>query len=327
MKSRILEAMRSALISKLSILVQVVMASLALFVFASSASAQSFVYVVNVAPNGTPEFGTVDVASGRFHYIATTQVDGTLVSLSNLVWWNGSLLSLAVSDPIAGYLVKINPATGHVTAIGGTGLSYDALELAEANGKLYLTDFNVGGASQNLYSVDPSTGAATLIGATGIPADINPPFTTNADGTLNLCDVSFYGIGGKLYATFDSFSYNQVTLQPSEYASDPSISPALYQIDPGTGSTSLVGPTYVYLDAAVEVNGTFYAFDGVLTGFPGGFPSAVSELEKVDVTTGAASFVRVVDGSAGLIVGAAPTMPAFPTSTSRHAPMGLRTVR
>jgi|GEM_PF-5957817 len=307
MKS-VFKAVKTVLLSRSLVVAQALIAPLALFLFATSASAEPFVYVVSVGPSG-PEFGTVDLANGRFRYIATTQVDGTPVSLGNLVWLNGSLLSLASSDPIAGYLVKINPANGEITIIGATGLSYDAFELAEVNGKLYLTDFNVGGGFQNLYSVDPQTGAATLIGRTGVPADANAPFTTNTVGTFNLCDETFYGVEGKLYVTFDANNFVPATLEANEYPADPTVSPALYQIDPATGSTTLIGPTYEYPDASIEVDGTFYAFEGILTGFLGGFPVGVSELEKIDLTTGAATFVRVVDGSAGVIVGAAPAIP------------------
>lgn len=144
-----------------------------------------------------------------------------------------------------------------------------------------------------------------MIGPTGVPADVNAPFTTNGDGTFNLCDETFYGVAGKLYATFDANNFVPATLETNQYPGDPTISPALYQIDPSTGSTTLVGPTYVYQDASIEVNGTFYSFDGILTGFPGGFPAGVSELEKVNLTTGAATFVGVVEASAGVIVGAA----------------------
>jgi hypothetical protein len=57
--------------------------------------------------------------------------------------------------------------------------------------------------------------------------------------------------------------------------------------------------------AAVEVKGTFYGFKGVITGFPGGFPAAFSELVRLDLTTGAVTFLRVADLSAGVIFGAA----------------------
>ena len=156
---------------------------------------------------------------------------------------------------------------------------------------------------------------------------MNAPFSTNADGTFNLCDETFYGVGGKLYVTFDANNFVPATLETNEYPADATISPALYQIDPSTGSTTLVGPTFVYFDASVEVNGTFYAFDGILTGFPGGFPAGVSELDKVDLTTGAATFIRVVDGGAGVILGAAPAEPWSPSNTSHSISTDLRTGR
>jgi hypothetical protein len=226
--------------------------------------------------------------------------------LAGLVWSNGSLLSLATSDPLLGYLVKINPATGEITAIGATGLGSNAFSFAKVGGKLYLTDF-----SNNLYSVDPQTGAATFIRATGIPPDPNIPFTTNPDGTLNLCDETLFGAGGRLYATFDSINVLPATLEVNKYPADATVSPALYQIDPTTGVATQIGPTYLYLDASIKLDGTFYAFLGQLTGFPGGFPAAFSELEKVDVTTGAVTFLRVVDVSAGVIFGAAETSDEF----------------
>jgi hypothetical protein len=315
-----------AALGRTVVLTQALMVLVAVAVISASASAQPFVYVVSLGLNG-PEFGTVDLANGRFRNIATPQVGGTPVSLGNLVWLDGSLLSLASSDPIAGYLVKINPETGDITPIGPTGLGYDAFSLAEAGGKLYLTDFNVGGGWQNLYSVDPQSGVATFIGHTGVPADVNAPFTTNADGTFNLCDETFYGVGGKLYVTFDANNFVPATLETNEYPGDATISPALYQIDPATGTTTIIGPTHVYLDASVEDKGTFYAFDGILTGFPGGSPAGVSELEKVDLTTGAATFLRVVEGSAGVIVGAAPWMPWSPEGASHPPEIGVRTQR
>jgi len=275
------------------------------FLAAAAASAQPFVYVVGIAPNGNPQFGTVNLASGGFNRIAYTQVGTTPVSLSNLVWRNGSLLSLGTSGPIAGYLVSIDPSTGAITVIGPTGLGYDAFSLAQVNGKLYVTDFNTGGISQNLYAVDPDTGAANLIGPTGIPADPNIPFTTNPDSTFNLCDESFHGVGGKLYATFDSFNVLPSTLEVDKYPADAAVSPALYEIDPSTGSTTLIAPTNLFIGATVELSGTLHGFKGVIIGFPGGFPSSFSELVQMNLSTGAVRFLRLADVSAGVIFGAA----------------------
>lgn len=309
MKSLAAKAIPAVPCSGCSMCLQILVALLALLLGATSASAQPFVYVVGVAPNGSPQFGTIDLANGRFHRVAYTQLDNTPVSLANLVWRNGSLLTLATSGSIAGDLVKINPATGHITVIGATGLGYNAFSLGKVNGKLYLTDFNTGGSSQNIYSVDPDTGAATLIGATGVPADPNVPFTTNSDGTFNLCDESFYGVGGKLYATFDSFNVLTPTLEVDKYPADATVSPALYQIDPSSGATTLVAPTNLFVGTTIEIHGTLYGFKSVITGFPGGFPASFSELEKINLTTGAVTFLRVVDVRAGVIFGAADTLP------------------
>ncbi len=67
---------------------------------ATSASAAPFVYVVTLSQ----QFGTVDLANGQFTPIGSPTPDG----MSNLVWWNGSLLSLATTGADAGYLVKID---------------------------------------------------------------------------------------------------------------------------------------------------------------------------------------------------------------------------
>jgi hypothetical protein len=258
------------------------------------------VYVVSLGPDG-PEFGAVNLATGAFSEIAAEPV-----VMSNLVWWKGSLLSLATSDPLAGYLVKINPENGEMTVIGPTGLGFDAFDLAEVRGKLYLTDFNIGGGSQNLYSVDPESGAATLIGPTEIPADVNAPFTTNADGTFNLCDESFYGLGGTLYATYDSFNVDETTLAINENPADATNGPALYKVDPMSGKTTRIAVTNFFLGASVEVDGKFYAIKRSIAGFADGFPVGFSQLLTLDVATGKATFVRNIDASAGTIFGAAP---------------------
>ena len=107
------------------------------------------------------------------------------------------LFSLA---SLSGNLVSINPDNGVTTVIAPTGLrslpgnaGSFAFHLAEAAGKLYLTDFD-----NNLYHVNASTGHARLIVPTGIPPDPAVPFTFNADGTVNLCGETLYGVGDKL---------------------------------------------------------------------------------------------------------------------------------
>jgi hypothetical protein len=268
--------------------------SLVLVLFAASASASPLVYVVTASQ----QFGTVDLATGKFNPIG----NGTPDALSNLVWWkNRTLLTLIASGSNIGSLAKINPVTGEETVIGQTGLGFNAFDLGEVGGKLYLTDF-----SNNIYSVDPETGIATAIGATGMPPDPTIPFTFNSDGTFNLCDEGLYSMGGKLYATFDSFAIDPTrTLPNRQYEYVP---PGLYQIDPSTGAATFVAPTDWRLTALLDVDGNFYAFRGVIDGFnfEFGFPVAHIELVTLDLKTGQTNKLIDIDPSIGPIFGAAP---------------------
>ena len=275
--------------------------SLALIAFAWPvvAVAQStppLVYVVT-----SQQFGTLELATGLFHPIGS----GTFPNaLANLVWKNGSLLSL---DTASGDLVEINPATGDIKHIGPTGMGVCgagscAFALGEARGTLYSTDL-----SNNIYSVNPYTGAATLLRATGIPADPHTPLTFTCDGgTFCLCDEGLYNMGGKLYATFDSFAIDPTRTLPNrpyEY-----VPPGLYQIDPSTGAATFVAPTDWQLTALLDVDGKFYAFRGVIDGFnfDFGFPVAHTELVTLDLKTGQTNKLIDIDPSIGPIFGAAP---------------------
>jgi hypothetical protein len=262
--------------------------SLALILFAASASAAPLVYVVTL----NQQFGTIDLANGRFQPIGALTPD----VMANLVWWHGSLFSLTTTGADVGSLVKINPGTGEVTDIGPTGLGFNAFSLAKARGRLYATDF-----SNNLYSVDPPTGVATPIADTGIPPDPTIPFTYNSDGTFNVCDESLYGVDGKLYATFDSFA-----IDPNSLGTPIKVEPALYRINPFTGATTRIASTDLKLSASVEVEGKFYAFRGVLTGFANGFPQAYSQIVTLDLKTGKTTWLANISPTLGLILGAVP---------------------
>lgn len=268
--------------------------SLALVLFAASASAAPFAYVVTVSQ----QFGTVDLATGKFHPIG----NGTPDVLSDLVWWKDqTLLTLTASGDNIGSLAKINPSTGEETIIGPTGLGFNAFSLGEAHGKLFLTDF-----SNNIYSVDPDTGIATPITATGMPPDPTIPFTVNADGTFNLCDEGFYSVDGKLYATFDSFAI--VTTQTPPTIAYLKVAPALYQIDPATGEAKFIAKTESQFTAITAVDGKAYGFHGVLQGFDTtfGFPIATAELVSLNLETGKTHKLTDVDPTIGAIFGAAP---------------------
>jgi hypothetical protein len=269
---------------------------------ATSASAAPLVYVVTLSQ----QFGTIDLATGQFTPIGSPTPDG----MSNLVGWNGSLLSLATTGANAGYLVKIDPATGGESVLraityNGQPLGYNAFDLAKVRGDLYVTDF-----SNNLYAVDFATGAATPVGhsggTTGLRPDPNIPLTFNSDGTFNLCDEGLYGFDGKLYATFDSFAIDPTQTPPTrahEY-----MSPYVWQIDPRTGAATFVANTDWQLSAIVAVNGKFYALRAVSDGFDFtfGFPIAHAELVTLDLKTGKTQKIADLDPSLGPIFGAVP---------------------
>ena len=259
---------------------------------AASANAAPFVYVVTLSQ----QFGTIDLANGKFQPIGNGTPDG----LANLVWWHGSLRTLT-TFPTPGSLAKINPATGEETVVGATGLSFNAFDLAEVRGKLYLTDF-----SNNLYSVDPLTGIATTDVNTGLPPDPNIPFTFNDDGTFNLCDEGLYGIAGKLYATFDSYAIDPTQTPPTivhKY-----VSPRVYEVDPFTGATTIIAKTDWQLSAIVEADGKVYAFKAVIDGFDWSIdlPISHAELVTLDLNTGKTKKVADIDPSLGPIFGAVP---------------------
>lgn len=278
-----------AMVTRLSFMVW-----LALVLFAASASAAPFVYVVT----SSQQFGTVDLATGAFHAIGNPTPD----AMSNLVWGSeGSLYSLTASGPDVGSLAKINPRTGEVTDIGSTGLGFNAFSLGGVRGKLYLTDF-----SNNIYRVNPETGVATPIAATGMPPDPNIPFTFNSDGTFNLCDEGFYGIEGALYATFDSFALDPNRTPPT--IAHVFVSPAVYRIDPSSGSATYVAETDLNLSAFVEIDEKIYAFQAVSDGFDHtyNFPVSHAQIVRLDLRTGKTGNPTEVDASIGLIFGAVP---------------------
>ena len=261
------------------------MIAVALIAFGVNGYAQEQAYVVT----GQQQFGVVDLETGVFHQIGPNTPEGQ----ANLVWGtDGKLLSLTYS----GNLESIDPATGATKVIGATGLSYNAFDLAKVRGRLYATDFN-----NNLYSVDMTSGAATLIGPTGMPPDPSIPFTVNQDGTVNLCDESLYGVNGKLYATFDSFTVDPVTLAITTV-----VSPNLYEIDPVTGVATLIGPTMLQVGATVQANEKYYAFVLGFSGFTEFGPQGTSQLFILNRQNGETEFKLNVDPSAGVIFGAAP---------------------
>ncbi len=248
------------------------------------------VYAINIAF----QFGAVDLGSGAFLPIGPglpPDVGDGLVQGPGT-----SLLSLGFD----GNLVSIDPFTGQTSVVGATGLGdcstpvstcgpNSALWIGLVNGHYYVTDF-----SNNLYALDPRTGATKLIGPTGIPGMTSPPFSENADGSINVFGASLFSFHGKFYAYFSTLAVNF-----ANGTITPSIPGEIYQIDPATGQATPVAPTESTFSAIVNVHETIYAFNGI-----------TGQVVILDPTTGATSPVSILDSAAAVIAGAAPARPA-----------------
>jgi hypothetical protein len=227
------------------------------FLLSASACAAASVYALGASlETGNNQLGTIDITTGAFGPIGS-EIGGSMgLSCSP----TGPLVTLAFD----GNLNMINPATGVSTIIGPTGLGDCSSPASPCGpnavntigglgGTLYATDL-----ANNLYRVNSTTGAATLIGPSGIPALPFVPLSTNSDGTFNAYDETLFGANGRLYATFDAFTVNSSTFELGTVL----IPDRLYQIDPATGLTTVVGPTDLNLAAVAFVDGTAYAFNG-----------------------------------------------------------------
>lgn len=238
------------------------MLSLALGVFDLSSTAGSL-YISTVSG----QFGTLNPATGGFTQIGQSLAD----PLGGLVVGPGGLMGVSFS----GNLESINAGTGAVSVIGPTGLGYNALDTVAFGGALYETDF-----SNNLYRLNTTTGAARLVGKTNIP--VEPPGED--------CIEALFVANGTMYGTYE-------VLDPKNNFSV-LISPNLYQINPATGVATLIGPTGFNLSAAVELNGTVYAFQGDPA-------TGTSDEVSLDLASRDTTFVTHVDPSVAFVDGAA----------------------
>ena len=252
------------------------------------------VHVVSAGITGNGVFGTVDLTTGAYRQVGPTEPDGYFGMASGPT---GGLYTLNY----AGQLDRIDPATGAFTRVGATGLqpclvpspacgATSVFGLGSLNGKLFATDF-----ANSIYTVNPSTGAATLLAKnSGIPASPFVLGSQNADRTFNLGDEAIWGAGGKLYATYDAFVYN---FQTSTVVNI-SVAPKLYSIDPTTGLATVIGATDLGIGGATEVHGSSYAFGDLTT-----------QIETIDLLTGAATPIGNFDPAALVMQGASPVTP------------------
>ena len=136
-------------------------------------AADNLAYVVT----RSDQFGIVDLNTGAF-----TQFSNMGHQPVGMAMAGGSLYVAAFNTSA---LYKANPATGILTLVGNSSISFYGLGSTLSG--LYALDVN-----GKLYSVDPSTAAATLIGSTGQSASATLGMSTNSS-TL------YFAVNSNLY--------------------------------------------------------------------------------------------------------------------------------
>jgi hypothetical protein len=169
---------------------------------------------------GNDLFGTVDLTTGAY-----TQTANLGVLFSGIGVGPGG--SIYGSKFQGSTLYQVNPATGALTTIGNSSVSY--YDFGSTTSGVYGLDRNL-----NLYIVDPTTAATTLIGPTGL--HLPSGFWIGASTGSNT-----------LYFTMASRNSPEI----------------LYSINTNTGVATEIGNTGVpNLGAMVFENGTLFAGSG-----------------------------------------------------------------
>lgn len=192
-----------------------------------------------------------------------------------------SSTAVAVAQPFAfaadtersSELYRIDLATGVATLLGGTGeADVEALAIRPSDGAL----FGISDMSDALVLCDPETGACVPVGPLGLKV-ADPGLEFACDDTLFLATEGFKDLGGD--------------------------SGALFQVDPASGTATLIGPLGGGFDGqslaqsapAPGCASGMYALDG---------NSADPRLGCVDLATGSVTVI----GNAGIAIDGQPAM-------------------
>jgi uncharacterized protein (TIGR03437 family) len=158
----------------------------------------------------------------------STTLIGTMPSvMSDIAAFDGTLYGISFADIFgSSSLFSLNPNTGAGTAIGGTGVSLNALAFSRT-GTLYAA----GGDS--LYTINTTSGSATLIGS------------GSGSGSYNSSGDLEFDSAGSLYLTsLNSGSSDQ-----------------LFSVSPTTGQGSIIGSIgFDNVYGLAYFNGTLYGF-------------------------------------------------------------------
>lgn len=173
---------------------------------------------IEFSPDGSTLYATSGGGSARIHTIdpltgaVLTSIPHASGSLQGLEFDSmGRLLGTFFSSSLVTRLVEVNPATGALTDRGSTGLGFPLGGLAFSPGFGFLYAISSSGAlgpvPPRIYSIDPSNAVVTFHSTTDLPDEAS--------------SLEFLPDGRLVAACADG---------------------ALYEIDPDTGATTLIGP-------------------------------------------------------------------------------------
>lgn len=131
------------------------------------------------------DFGTIDLNTGVFSMLGSTEVGNSLEPLSGMAEINGTLYGAAEGTNANGAIYTINPTNGALTVVGATGISIDDFG-SSATGLYAVNSYGT------LYSIDAATGAATAIGSKTISLGGYRTLSTNASSL-------YFANGNRLY--------------------------------------------------------------------------------------------------------------------------------
>ena len=248
---------RSATEKNIALAIRLFLALLAFVCLGLATAHAGAVYITADNLEGTNLFGTLNVATGQFSQVATT--DPVFLGLTS-----GRGGKLYGADVNSGHLFTISTSGattqyGSVTAPNGFfGLAY-----SRSAGKFFADDLSP--TDVNLYSITGDANSSSLVGQLAGP---NSGFFP----TGNLA----FGPGGNLYFNYSSDLINATNS-------------TLYTVNTATGALTAVGSGLGSGILALFSDGTaLYGIDANLTSDIGVF--------SIDTTTGSATQVSTVTG-------------------------------
>ena len=224
------------------------LAALGMILFAGALRADIIVDAGTTSSQSTltgPQFGTLDLTTGVFTAINTTEPTlAGMATLNNNKEYGGDFEGSPNSN-----LYSIDPSTGNLTTIGSAPLQYydfggTLSGLYAFNAVPFLNDFT-------LYSVNSATGAASPIGSTGetgVPSTGESALSSNSNTLYLANDTSFYtvntstGVATLVGALTNNAQFDALIVEGSVLYGYDGINNTIDTINPGTGAVTL-GPT------------------------------------------------------------------------------------